>query len=317
MKLKAEKGLRNRFRRAGPAPSRGSGAGTRLLQIRIRIGEFPASRRFGLNGSLSGQGGVFPFDGHGACLIGRGHAKIFVDIGFHAGTQIRVLVKELADVFASLAEFFPAIGKPGSALIDDFAFDAVVDKLAGPGNSVTVDNVEGGHLEGRGHLVLDDLDLVDWNLLLTIINLLLLFVLMRIFLFKPVQKIIAARQEEADRQFKEAGESKQAAEEARKPYEASLPNAEEAKKQVLQEARQTADAEYKRIVSDAEKTAKQVKEDAITDAENQKAQILKKAEKDIADMVVDATVKIVGEKKGADVDNALYDKFLDKAGDET
>lgn len=158
---------------------------------------------------------------------------------------------------------------------------------------------------------------VDWNLLLTIINLLLLFVLMRIFLFKPVQKIIAARQEEADRQFKEAVESKQAAEEARKQYEASLANAEEAKKQVLQEARQTADAEYKRIVSDAEKTAKQVKEDAITDAENQKAQILKKAEKDIADMVVDATVKIVGEKKGADVDNALYDKFLDKAGDET
>ena len=147
---------------------------------------------------------------------------------------------------------------------------------------------------------------VDWNLLLTIINLLLLFVLMRIFLFKPVQKIIAARQEEADRQFKEAGESKQAAEEARKQYEASLANAEEAKKQVLQEARQTADAEYKRIVSDA-----------VTDAENQKAQILKKAEKDIADMVVDATVKIVGEKKGADVDNALYDKFLDKAGDET
>ena len=50
---------------------------------------------------------------------------------------------------------------------------------------------------------------VDWNLLLTIINLLLLFVLMRIFLFKPVQKIIAARQEEADRQINEAGESKQ------------------------------------------------------------------------------------------------------------
>lgn len=99
------------------------------------------------------------------------------------------------------------------------------------------------------------------------------------FLFKPVQKIIAARQAEADRQFKEADESKQAAEEARKQYEASLANAEETKKQVLQEARQTADAEYKRIVSDAEKTAKQVKEDAITDAENQKAQILKKQKK--------------------------------------
>ena len=41
---------------------------------------------------------------------------------------------------------------------------------------------------------------VDWNLLFTIINLLVLFVAMRVFLFKPVQKIIAERQEEADRQ---------------------------------------------------------------------------------------------------------------------
>ena len=38
---------------------------------------------------------------------------------------------------------------------------------------------------------------LDWNLLFTVINLLLLFVLMKIFLFKPVQKIIAARQAEA------------------------------------------------------------------------------------------------------------------------
>ena len=45
---------------------------------------------------------------------------------------------------------------------------------------------------------------LDWNLLFTVINLLLLFVLMKIFLFKPVQKIIAARQAEADKQFDEA-----------------------------------------------------------------------------------------------------------------
>lgn len=48
------------------------------------------------------------------------------------------------------------------------------------------------------------LQLDVWNVLFTIINLLILFVLMRIFLYKPVQKIIAKRQEEADRQFGEA-----------------------------------------------------------------------------------------------------------------
>ena len=42
------------------------------------------------------------------------------------------------------------------------------------------------------------LQLDIWNVLFTVINLLILFVLMRIFLYKPVQKIIAARQAEAD-----------------------------------------------------------------------------------------------------------------------
>ena len=76
-----------------------------------------------------------------------------------------------------------------------------------------------------------------------------------------------------------------------------------------------ADAEYQRIVGDAESKAKQIKEDAAVEAENQKTQILKKAEKEIADMVVDAAVKVVGEKSGSGTDHALYNEFIDKAGD--
>lgn len=53
---------------------------------------------------------------------------------------------------------------------------------------------------------------LDWNILFTVINLILLFIAMRVFLFKPVRKIIAARQEEADKQFAEAAASKEEAE---------------------------------------------------------------------------------------------------------
>ena len=52
---------------------------------------------------------------------------------------------------------------------------------------------------------------LDWNILFTVINLILLFIAMRVFLFKPVRKIIAARQEEADKQFAEAAASKEEA----------------------------------------------------------------------------------------------------------
>ena len=83
----------------------------------------------------------------------------------------------------------------------------------------------------------------------------------------------------------------------------------------MRETMKKADAEYQRIVGDAESKAKQIKEDAAVEAENQKTQILKKAEKEIADMVVDAAVKVVGKNSGADVDSSLYNEFLDKAGD--
>lgn len=90
--------------------------------------------------------------------------------------------------------------------------------------------------------------------------------------------------------------------------------AENEKKKVVAEARKTADEEYQRIVTDAHKTASQIKDDAEAEAISQKEQILKKAEKEIADMVVDAAAKVVG-SNSADTNAALYDTFLNKAGD--
>ena len=156
---------------------------------------------------------------------------------------------------------------------------------------------------------------LDWNLLFTVINLLLLFVLMKIFLFKPVQKIIAARQAEADKQFDEAAAKQAEADGIKAQYAKSIASVEEEKSKAMQETMKKADAEYQRIVGDAESKAKQIKEYAAVEAENQKTQILKKAEKEIADMVVDAAVKVVGKNSGADVDSSLYNEFLDKAGD--
>ena len=156
---------------------------------------------------------------------------------------------------------------------------------------------------------------LDWNLLFTVINLLLLFVLMKIFLFKPVQKIIAARQAEADKQFDEAAAKQAEADGLKAQYAKSIASVEEEKSKAMQETMKKADAEYQRIVGDAESKAKQIKEDAAGEDENQKTQILKKAEKEIADMVVYSAVKVVGKNSGADVDSSLYNEFLDKAGD--
>ena len=154
-----------------------------------------------------------------------------------------------------------------------------------------------------------------FNLICTIANLLILFVALRIFLFKPVQKIIAQRQELADAQLNEAKEKQEAADALKEQYSASLANAEEEKKQILSTARRDADVQYQKIIDDARSQAKQIEESAVAEAETQKKRILKNAEKEIADMVVTAAQKMVGTQSGAKLDRSLYDEFLVKAGE--
>ena len=79
------------------------------------------------------------------------------------------------------------------------------------------------------------------NLIFTVINLLVLVVAMRIFLFKPVQNIIAKRQEEADKQLLEAAQKQEAAAALEQKYSDTLNNIEEEKKKALSEARKDAD----------------------------------------------------------------------------
>lgn len=156
---------------------------------------------------------------------------------------------------------------------------------------------------------------VDINLLFEIINIIILFIAFKIFLFKPVKEIIAKRQEEADAVLQEAQKVKEEADAKKKEYEDTLVSFEDEKHNVMSEARKSANEEYLKIVKDAKDIAKKIQIQADNEAEKQKAKILKKAETEIADMVVEAATKMVAEKSNDDSNRALYDEFINKAGD--
>ncbi|MBO4337108.1 MAG: ATP synthase F0 subunit B [Lachnospiraceae bacterium] len=156
---------------------------------------------------------------------------------------------------------------------------------------------------------------VNINLVFTIINIILLAIAMRIFLYKPVLKIIEQRKAEAEEEFLKAEEKQKAADEQKEKYTKSLQELEEEKKETLRTARKNADAEYQRIISNAESRAIAIKTDAQIQAESTRQQVLKRAERQIADMVLEATTKMTADAdSGKEINSSLYDKFLDKAG---
>ena len=147
---------------------------------------------------------------------------------------------------------------------------------------------------------------LDWNLLFTVINLLILYFLMKRFLFKPVNEILEKRQQEEDARLSAAEEAKNSALE----YEASIRNAQQERAQIVARAREEAAGEYSRIVDEAQKKAGTIVDKACSDAEQEKKKIMQQAENAVRDMVVTAAARVAGEKEGTDNDRALYDEFL-------
>ena len=145
---------------------------------------------------------------------------------------------------------------------------------------------------------------IDINLLFTVINLIIIYVIIRKLLFKPVKKIIAQREAEINKQYEDAKATQDNAAALKVQYEQALSGAQEEKAAVISDARVKAGAEYDRIVADARKEAVKEQEKTIKQAKDQ-----------IEELVVAATAKVVASGQGEAADRELYNQFLTKTGE--
>src|SRR4051812_4663378 len=114
-----------------------------------------------LCGRVRGRADLSEVDGRrgdGFVVDARTDAKLFLDALLDLVPNIRVLTQERSGVLLALTELFAVVRVPGSGLADQALLHTDVDQRAFAGNALTVDDVELGLLERRGHLVLDDLD---------------------------------------------------------------------------------------------------------------------------------------------------------------
>ncbi len=156
---------------------------------------------------------------------------------------------------------------------------------------------------------------VDINLVFTIINLLVLYLLMKKFLFGPVVAVMEKRKAMIEEQFANAASAEKNANELKSQYEDTLKTANADADNIIQEAKTTAKTEYDRIVSDANSQAGKIIENAEKTVASQREKTLRGLESQIAGLAIDTAAKVIGEQAGS-LDNAkLYDEFLNKAGD--
>ena len=156
---------------------------------------------------------------------------------------------------------------------------------------------------------------LDINLVFTIINLIVLFVLMRIFLFKPVNNIIAKREEAIRKQFDDADAVRKEAENLKTEYEASLAGAKDESARLITEAKEKARGEYDRIVKSADEEFNNKIQKAHETIEEDKQKTMRNMQSEIQELVVAAATKVVGSQVQAGDSSRLYDDFIAEMGE--
>ena len=156
---------------------------------------------------------------------------------------------------------------------------------------------------------------IDINLVFTIINLLVLYVLMKRFLFGLIIKVMDERKAMIDQQFAGAKEQEDQAKALKEQYEGALKSAREESFQIMEQARKEAKAQADKTVEDTQAKVSAMLAKAQEDINTERENAMRQMKDDVASLAMEAAGKIIGKNSGADQDLSLYDQFIEKAGD--
>lgn len=154
-----------------------------------------------------------------------------------------------------------------------------------------------------------------WQILVSLLNLVILFLIIKKFLYQPVKNVLKSRQDKIDEQNNKASEYLSDAERTKAELEAKLNDAENQADNILNEATVNAQRRKEKILGEARDEAESIIRQAKTNAELE----MKKAESEIKTQIVDVSFelskKIIEREIKEEDHHKLIDSFITQIGD--
>lgn len=151
-----------------------------------------------------------------------------------------------------------------------------------------------------------------WTMIFTLVNLVVLFLLLKKFLFKPVNKMLDARKEEIENSYKQAEDAKAEAEGIKDEYEQKLMGAKDEADKIIKSAVEKASMRSDSIIDDANNEARNIIEKSQKQIEQEKRTAMKEAQEDIASMAVEVAEKLISKKLNSSDDEKLISDIIDR-----
>ena len=156
-----------------------------------------------------------------------------------------------------------------------------------------------------------------WQMIISILNLVILYLILKKFLFKPVKRTLAARRQQVDDLYASAETAKTEAEAARVEYTAKLDRADESARKIVSDATRRASEKAEEIVDEAKAEADRVRRRADEEIAQERKKALNEVKNEISDISVEIAEKVVGREIREEDHREMIDSFIRDLEDES
>ena len=146
------------------------------------------------------------------------------------------------------------------------------------------------------------------------LNLLVFFLLLRHFLYKPVSKFMAEREANFAREREQIDASRDEANALKSQYETSMKNARLDAEHLAEERRKAAEREADDLRKKAKQDAQGILSDAMHQAVAEREGMLNELKTQTAELAVDIAGKILEREVTQEDHQRIIDSFFDKVG---
>lgn len=154
-----------------------------------------------------------------------------------------------------------------------------------------------------------------WTALFTLLNTLTVIAVGTKFLFKPIMKMIAERQQEIDKMYSDADAAKENALEMEKEYTQKLSVAAQTGERMVKEAMERGHNREEEILRQANVEAEAIMAKASADIALEKKKALNDAKDEISDIAMAIAEKVVGRELNGEDHADLVNSFIDRLGE--
>ena len=162
---------------------------------------------------------------------------------------------------------------------------------------------------------LDIISVNLWQILISLANLLIIYLILKKVLFAKVQGVMNARQSQVTEMYDAADKSRVDAESMKQEYEEKLAGARDEADKIVRNATQTAQRRGDQIVQEASSQASHLKQKAEEEIAQEKRRMLTDVRGEISDLAVSIASKVVEREIRKEDQDTFVDEFIKNVGD--